>query len=128
MGLDFIRDQKAGFDQQRDASRSHELDLDLFSEARPDVETQLFECELTDPSTKIIPGYRLVLRAHSETVVAVIQSGKVIGHVAAQDAGRLTALMKKNRTHTGILGVSAKTDPDFTGGFKVCPSKLFKET
>ena len=128
MGLDFIRDQKAGFDQQRDASRSRELDLDLFSNARPDVETRLFKCELTDQDTQIIPGLRLVLRAHSETDVTVIQSGKVIGHIAAEDVGRLTSLMKKNRTHTGILGVSAKTEPDFTGGFKVYPSKLFKET
>lgn len=128
MGLDFIRDKKEAFEHQRDAAISRELDTDLLTGAYADDESQLFKCRLTDEGANITPGYRLVLRAYSETEISVTQAGKKIGFVTEPDAFLLVSLMKKNGTHTGIISVSATEQPDILNEFNVRPLKPFKQS
>jgi hypothetical protein len=128
MGLDFIRDKKSAFEQRRDASRNREFDTDLLTQTASDEIREVFRCILTDSEATLEPGYRLVLRAYSESDMKVSQAGKSIGFVVLNDAMRLAELMKKNKVHTGILLVTPTDVPDMEGGFCVRPMKPFKKT
>lgn len=128
MGLDFIRDKKQSFKQCRDRNRERELDgEDLLTLAITDTDVDMFRCQLTDMEAELVPGLQLVLRAHSETEIAVSQSGKVIAMMDTSEAERLAKLMKTTKVHTGIMTVLTATESDIAGEFLVKPKRPFKK-
>lgn len=127
MGLDFIRDKKAKFDQQVDASLSKELDTDLLSAAYVDDEVQLFRCQQTSPDADLsVSGFRLIIRVFDATTAVVQRSARNVGVVVPEDTVRLVELMKSNTNSTGIIPVLVVESPDISGEFRVRPVTPFK--
>jgi hypothetical protein len=127
MGLDFIRAKAKRYEQQRDKSKIEELDTaNLLTDAKKDAVTRFFLCQLDDLDTVIVPGLILVGRVESETLINILQRGRRIGKMLPDDAMELTRLMKLNRSHLGVISLTAQTEAGMDGIFAVKPKKRFR--
>ena len=128
MGLDFIRAKGVQFEQKRDKSKILETDVhELLSRGKPDEVVALFQCQLSDLSTQIIPGLPIIARAYSEADVRLILNSKEIGVMLPEDAQNFVDLMRKNRRMAGLLSVIPQEEPSFDGVFAVKPKTPFKK-
>jgi hypothetical protein len=129
MGLDFIRAKAKRFEQQRDKSKLEELDTrDLLSGTKADKFVPLFHCQLDSLDTAVVAGLGLIGRASSETSVAILQRGKMVGHMLPSDAAELARLMKLNRCHHGVISLVVVKEAGIDGVFVVKSKKPFRVT
>ncbi|MEY2536994.1 MAG: hypothetical protein QOG67_734 [Verrucomicrobiota bacterium] len=127
MGLDFIRAKAKRFEQQRDKSKLEEFDTsDLLARSKKDRFIPLFRCQLDNLDTVVIPGLVVLGRVMSETVVTILQRGKIIGHMLAEDATNLARLLKLNHGHLGVISLTIVQEAGIDGVFVVKAKKAFK--
>jgi hypothetical protein len=127
MGLDFIRAKAKRFEQQRDKSKLEEFDTsDLLARSKKDRFIPLFRCQLANLDTVVIPGLVVLGRVVSESVVSILQRGKKIGHMLADDAANLTRLLKLNHGHLGVISLTIVQEAGIDGVFVVRAKKAFK--
>lgn len=128
MGLEFLRAKAQRFTQQRDRSKIRELDTeDLITRGKPGIVVRHFRCVLTDMTAEVHAGLGLILFVDSETHVRVLQHGRHIGHVVAEDVQELIVSMKRNDHVGGLLSVTIVEEPAMDGVFTVKPKVRFKK-
>jgi hypothetical protein len=128
MGLDFIREKKKRFEQQRDKSKLEEIDTaDLLAGSKKDRFVPLFRCQLDNLDTVVILGLVVLGRVLSETSVTILQRGKKVGQMLADDAANLTRLLKLNHGHLGVISLVIVQEAGIDGVFVVKAKKAFKQ-
>lgn len=127
MGLDFIREKGKRFEQQRDKSKLEEFDTaDLLARSKKDRFVPLFRCQLDNLDTAVTPGLVLLGRVLSETSVTILQRGKKVAQMLADDAANLTRLLKLNHGHLGVISLTIVQEAGIDGVFVVKAKKAFK--